>query len=280
MLIKLLGIEDAPLAIFLVLSISGLLAYFLASGLSYLLFFVWGRERFHPGYVADPDENRKARFWGALSVAGNALFMVPFHWLLSHGHGHLYWNVSDYGWPWLIASFFLYLAVTETMIYWVHRALHSDFLYDRLHKRHHQFRVTTSWVSTAFHPIDSFAQALPHHLCAFLFPVHAVMYLIMVGFVTVWSVVIHDRVSLLRWKFINYTGHHTLHHWYYQYNLGQFTTVWDRLAGTYKDPERCYEDIPEGVLVRWQDGPGQLRGPSAPVPADLRGRLDALEAAE
>jgi lathosterol oxidase len=270
MLIKLLGIEDNPLAIFLVLATGGLLAYFLISGLSYLLFFAWGRKRFHPDYVPNPAELRTARFWGSVSILGNAILTMPFHWLLSHGWGQLYWDIDDYGWPWLIASVFIYLAITETMIYWIHRALHSDFLYHRLHKYHHQFRVTTSWVSTAFHPIDSFAQAFPHHLCAFLFPVHAVLYLLMVGFVTVWSVVIHDRVSLVRWKIINYTGHHTLHHWYYQYNLGQFTTIWDRIGGTYKDPELMYADIPAGVVVRWQDGPGKLVGPHAPTPSDVR----------
>ena len=42
MLIKLLGIEDNPLAIFLVLCTGGLLTYFLVSGISYLLFFLSG----------------------------------------------------------------------------------------------------------------------------------------------------------------------------------------------------------------------------------------------
>lgn len=275
MLIKLLGIEDNPLAIFLVLTTGGLLTYFLVSGVSYLLFFMWGRKRFHPGYVPDAKENRTARFWGSVSILGNAVLTMPFHWLLSNGWGNLYWDVDDHGWGYLIASMFMYLAVTETMIYWIHRALHSDFLYNWLHKYHHQFRVTTSWVSTAFHPFDSFAQAFPHHLCAFLFPVHAVFYLFMVGLVTVWSVVIHDRVSLVRWKFINYTGHHTIHHWYYNYNLGQFTTIWDRIGGTYKDPELLYADMPPGVLVRWQDGPGTLVAPRVPTPSDVRPELVA-----
>lgn len=255
MLIKLLGIDDNPLAIFLVLTTGGLLTYFLVSGLNYLFFFVWLRKRFHPDYVADPIENRKARLWGTISIVGNAVLTMPFHFALAHGWGNLYWDVDDYGWGWLVGSVVLYLVVTETMIYWTHRLLHTEFLYSRLHKHHHQFKVTTSWVGTAFHPLDSFAQAFPHHLCAFLFPVHAVVYLTMVGLVTVWAVLIHDRVSVVRWKFINYTGHHTLHHWYYRYNLGQFTTVWDRIGGTYKDPERRYADLPEGVVVRWQDTP-------------------------
>jgi lathosterol oxidase len=269
MLIKLLGIEDNPLAILAVLSVTGLLTYFALSGLFYLLMFVWGRRRFHPDFVADPAHNRSARFWGSISILGNAVLAVPFHWLLSHGYGNLYWDVDEHGWPWLVASFGLYLAFTETAVYWVHRALHSDLLYHRLHRHHHQFRVPTPWASTAFHPLDSFAQALPHHLCAFLFPVHALLYLLMLAFVTLWSVMIHDRVSWIRWKLINYTGHHTLHHWYYRYNFGQFTTVWDRFAGTYRDPEPAYADLPAGVVVRAAGDRPRL--PSARRSADATG---------
>lgn len=271
MLTHLLGIEDNPLTLFLVLTTGGLLAYFFFSGLSYLFFFVWARKRFHPDYKPNAKRDRKARKWGTISIIGNAVLMVPIHLLLANGWGQLYWDVDDYGWGWLAISALLYLVVTETVIYWVHRALHTKFLFKWLHKHHHQFRVTNSWVSTAFHPFDSFAQALPHHLCAFLFPVHGVLYLAMVGFVTVWAVAIHDRVSVVRWKLINYTGHHTLHHWYFKYNLGQFTTIWDRIGGTYKDPEIRYPDIPEGVLVRWQDGPGKLVGEPDP------GQLEAAE---
>ena len=252
MLIQLLGIEDNPLAIFLSLVVGGLFAYFFFSGLSYLIFFVWGRKRFHPGYEADAEQNRNARKWGVYSILGNAVLTIPFHWALAQGYGQIYWDVSDHGWGWMILSVVLILVVTETLIYWIHRALHGDFLYHRLHKHHHSYQVTTSWVSTAFHPFDSFAQALPHHLCAFLFPVHGLVYLGMVGFVTVWAVMIHDRVSFVRWAGINFTGHHTLHHWYGDYNYGQFFTFWDRIGGTYKNPDdpEVQADVPEGVLSR------------------------------
>ncbi|MBK6922889.1 MAG: sterol desaturase family protein [Deltaproteobacteria bacterium] len=253
MLVRILGIQDDPTAIFLALVCGGLFTYFACSGLAYLVFFRWGAARFHPNEVGDPAQDRRARRWGTASIVGNAALAVPFHWLLSHGAGQLYWDVDEHGWGWLFASIALYLVVTETLVYWVHRALHGDLLYRTLHRHHHGFRVSNPWVSTAFHPLDSFAQALPHHLCAFLFPLHALVYLTMLAFVTMWAVSIHDRISWARCKLINYTGHHTLHHWYYHCNFGQFTTIWDRLAGTYRDPERYDATIPAGVLVRGQD---------------------------
>jgi sterol desaturase/sphingolipid hydroxylase (fatty acid hydroxylase superfamily) len=55
-------------------------------------------------------------------------------------------------------------------------------------------------------------------------------------FLQVWSTFIHERVTWVRWGFINYTAHHTLHHKANKYNYGQFFTVCDRLWGTYKAP--------------------------------------------
>jgi lathosterol oxidase len=186
--------------------------------------------------------------WGVLGVLGNAAFMMPFQVLMALGYSQVYWDVDDYGWGWLVASSVLYFAFTETCIYWVHRWLHTvPFLYDRYHHIHHKWKSSTSWVSMAFHPADSFAQAVPHHLAMFLFPVHGVFYMVMVSFVAFWSVVIHDRVSFVKWKLINYTDHHTVHHWVGDYNYGQFTTVWDRLMGSYRDPDVLAKDDP-GLL--------------------------------
>jgi lathosterol oxidase len=109
------------------------------------------------------------------------------------------------------------------MIYWVHRALHWGPLYRHVHDKHHAFKVPTPYVGLAFRPLDAFFQGLPHHVLAFVLPIHIGLYLVSLAFVTVWAVMIHDRISFVRWKGINFTGHHTLHHWYENYN---FTASW------------------------------------------------------
>ena len=35
---------------------------------------------------------------------------------------------------------------------------------------------------------------------------------------------------------INGAACHTMHHLYFNYNYGQFTTIWDRLGGSYRKP--------------------------------------------
>jgi lathosterol oxidase len=249
---QILGLPVNPLTTFLTLALGALLTFFLLAGVSYYIFFVRARRIFHPTYERDPAELRESIKWSAYAMIGNAVLVAPIHYLLATGHGKLYFSVADYGWGWLVASIVLMLCVSETMIYWIHRVLHWGFLFERIHKKHHEFRLPTPFVAVAFRPLDPFLQGLPHHIVAFLFPMHIAVYLVSLGFVSVWAVMIHDRVSFISWKVINYTGHHTLHHWYTDYNFGQYLTLWDRLAGTYKDPDRC-DDVPDHVLVRARD---------------------------
>lgn len=252
MLLTLLGLPETPLAQFAMLSIGGLVAYFGVSGLSYMIFFVWGKKRFHPTYVAEPEVLRDQIKWGLYGTLGNAVLTVPFHWAIANGYSRIYWDPMERGLPYLIFSFVLYLAFTETSVYWIHRALHWKYLYRYIHKPHHKWRSSTSFVSMAFHPLDSFAQAVPTHIFLFFVPLNAYMYLLVLGFIMTWTVLIHDRVTVVRGSIINTCGHHSLHHWYFQCNYGQFFTFWDKLMGTWRDPEEEFYKgkVPAGIL-RW-----------------------------
>lgn len=58
-------------------------------------------------------------------------------------------------------------------------------------------------------------------------------------FVNIWTVSIHDgdyRVPGLLKPFINGSAHHTDHHLFYNYNYGQFFTLWDRIGGSFRNP--------------------------------------------
>jgi len=235
------------LGLFAFMALFGLVLYTVLSGLSYLVFFVWKRDRFVPGYRPDRAELARSVRWAAFSVTGNAALMAPIELAIVYGESRIYLDVSEHGWGYLGLSVILVLLVTETLIYWIHRALHTRRLYRWLHVYHHQFREPTPLASVSFHPLDSFAQALPYHLCAFLFPLHVWVYHAMVSFVTVWSVLIHDRIRWVPTEWVNHTGCHTAHHWYFRYNYGQFFTVWDRLCGTFRSPDA----LPRRFSASW-----------------------------
>ncbi len=228
------------LASFVVMTIGGLLFYPITSGTSWLYYFVLRRQRFFPhedGQKQQQAEQRKKEWlWAVLNISGHAALTAPIHHLVVTGKSKVYFDVSDKGVPYLLLSIGLILLITEPLVYWAHRILHHPWLYKHIHLHHHQFRVPSPWTSMAFHPVDSFMQAIPHHICVFLFPVHAGVYLFFIVFLQVWSTFIHERVSWVRWSVINYTAHHTLHHKANKYNYGQFTTLPDRLFGTYRSP--------------------------------------------
>lgn len=47
---------------------------------------------------------------------------------------------------------------------------------------------------------------------------------------------IHDGEYVANSPIINGAACHTMHHLYFNYNYGQFTTLWDRLGGSYRKP--------------------------------------------
>lgn len=235
------------------LALCGMVLYFASSGASYWWFFAREQRRHNRRHRLSPQERNRSWGWAVLSLAGNALLTAPFQYAIFTGESRVYFSIGDYGWGYLLVSVGMLLIFTETAIYWVHRGLHHPWCYRRFHYYHHQFREPTPWASVAFHPLDSFAQAAPYHLAAFLFPMHLHVYLSALLLVSVWSVSIHDQVSFVaRWWF-NGASHHTVHHVFNRHNYGQYLTIWDRLAGTHREPK-------EALAKR---GSGEAAEPSA-----------------
>jgi lathosterol oxidase len=239
---------------FALLFVGGLCFYLITSGSSYLYYWVFRVNRYFP-----PEQRRKNEWgevkkewrWSLYNLLGNAVLTAPICALIVSGKSKVYFDVSEYGVAYTIFSAALQLAITELLVYWVHRLLHLPPLYRRLHIHHHRFRTPSPWTSMAFHPLDSFAQAAPHHLCVVLFPVYGGVYLFAIMFLQVWSTLIHERVSWLRTPLLHYTAHHSAHHQFFRCNYGQFFTICDRAFGTYKEP---LGSVYDGALYSGRSG--------------------------
>lgn len=48
---------------------------------------------------------------------------------------------------------------------------------------------------------------------------------------------IHDGYFIMNNIFVNGTACHTIHHLYFNYNYGQYTTLWDRVGNSYRRPD-------------------------------------------
>jgi len=222
--------------VWFILSIGGILMYISFAALSYLLIFDKSAEK-DPLFL----KNQVAKEIG-LSLAS-----IPFMGVLTtpiilgeiYGYSKCYDNVEEYGMPFLILTIFTFLFFTDCGIYWIHRALHSKYLYFWCHKPHHWWKIPTPFASHAFHPVDGWAQSLPYHIYVFLFPTHKWTYLALFVFVNFWTISIHDgdyRVPGFFRPILNGAAHHTDHHLLFNYNYGQFFTLWDRIGGSYKTP--------------------------------------------
>jgi Delta7-sterol 5-desaturase len=156
-------------------------------------------------------------------------------------------------WLYNFIQFPLFLVFTDFFIYWIHRGLHHPAIYKHLHKPHHKWIVPTPFASHAFHPLDGFAQSIPYHVFPFVFPLQKFAYVALFVFVNVWTISIHDGEHLADHPIINGAACHTIHHERFvpfklseysylqysrfNYNYGQYTTIWDRLGGTYTRPD-------------------------------------------
>jgi lathosterol oxidase len=224
------------ISLLLVTSTFGWLLYFLVAWASYT--WVYDKSNFnHPRYL----KNQVAM---EIKLASSAIpvmvfLTIPWFILELHGYSKLYWDINEStgGWKALVYQIPCFILFTDCGIYFLHRWLHWPAVYKALHKPHHKWIVCTPFASHAFHPVDGYFQSLPYHVYPFFFPLHKVSYLLLFTFVNFWTVMIHDGEYLSRDPVVNGAACHTIHHLYFNYNYGQFTTLWDRLGGSYRKPD-------------------------------------------
>jgi lathosterol oxidase len=221
-------------SLFIITWFSGAFIYFFVSSLSYI--FIFDKTTFqHPKFLKNQIRMEIAQAVGAMPWI--AVMMTPFFLFEVLGYSKLYDRSVDgpgVWYDWLQFPFFIIF--TDFFIYFIHRGLHHPLIYKQLHKAHHKWIMPTPYASVAFHPVDGFMQSLPYHVFPFVFPLQKFTYLALFGFVQIWTVFIHDGEYVANSPIINGAACHTMHHLYFNYNYGQYTTLWDRLGGSYRKP--------------------------------------------
>ena len=153
------------------------------------------------------------------------------------GYTKLYDKTEDGPGRWYnILQFPLFLLFTDCFIYLIHRGLHHPSVYKTLHKPHHKWIMPTPFASHAFNPFDGFAQSIPYHVFPFIFPLQKLAYVALFMFINIWTILIHDGEFVTSHPAVNGAACHTIHHLYFNYNYGQFFTLWDRIGGSYRKP--------------------------------------------
>lgn len=230
--------------------------YFSLSIISYMFFFKWKKEKYLPNY-----EGKLLIFndimWSLCNILGESILVSGLRMTLPR-YSFVYYKVSDYGKAYIILSILMHIIFDETFTYWIHRIFHTNnFLYRHLHRIHHKSVDVTPFTGFSFHPLDAFGQAVPTFVSCFFFPLHYDVLLFFSLVTSVWAISIHDNVPALPIKLFLYSTHHTIHHEMgigKFRNYGKFTSIWDRLAGTYSDPGRIdYGWIRNESTIRFFD---------------------------
>lgn len=229
------------LSLFLFINAAAWLLYIIAASLSYV--FLYDHRLLHHPLILK-DQIRREVTISTFSIPFMAFPTSLIFLLEVRSYSKLYWyDRPQQTWSNLLMevgfSVALFLFFTDSLIYWIHRGLHQKNVYKYLHKTHHLWKVPTPFASHAFHPLDGFLLSVPYHIYPFLFPLHKIVYLGLFLAVNVWTVTIHDgdyRVPDMLKPFVNGSAHHTDHHLFYNYNYGQFFTLWDRIGGTFRTP--------------------------------------------
>lgn len=218
----------------IITTVFGILLYISTASLSY--FLVYDKENEHHPKFLKNQKSMEIKL--ALSAIPFMSFLTAICFVLElRGYSKLYWNVSDYPLWYMPFQLFLFLMFTDCGVYFAHRWLHHPWVYKNLHKPHHKWIVSTPFASHAFHPVDGFIQSIPYHVFPFVFPLQKLNYIMLFLLVNVWTVLIHDGEYLANDPVINGAACHTVHHLYFNYNYGQYTSLWDRLGGSYRKPE-------------------------------------------
>ncbi len=188
-----------------------------------------------------------------------AIMDVGFLYLESKGYTQIYFDVAEYGYLWLVVSFFIALFIDDMFFYWSHRAMHLPRFYKFFHKVHHESTDPSPLTAFAFHPSEAVIEQLMPLLVPFLLPLNFGVILAWQVFSMLNNVVGHlgyevypkGWVKLPLLKFKTASTHHNMHHQLFNGNYALYFTWWDKWMGTeFKDYETRHEQIFERKNIK------------------------------
>ncbi|KAI3399101.1 hypothetical protein diail_7901 [Diaporthe ilicicola] len=245
------NIYRQALSLFLIVWLFGIVIYFVFASLSYV--FVFDKKtKEHPKYLRNQIALEIKTTM--ISMPFMSICTVPMLLAEVRGHSKLYDTAAEapfaaYSW----AQFPFFVMFTDFCIYWIHRWLHHPLIYKNLHKPHHKWIMPTPFASHAFHPLDGFAQSFPYHAFPFFFPLQKLSYVLLFVFVNFWTIIIHDGEFVSDNPVVNGAACHSIHHLAFNYNYGQYTTLWDRMGGSYRKPDPSMFDRLENMSqAQWE----------------------------
>ncbi len=166
-------------------------------------------------------------------------YLVGLFWDLNLTQ--IYLKFDTYSYIYLPLSFLIYALVHEIYFYFTHVWMHTPKVFKKLHSVHHFSNPTSPWASFAFHPYECLIHALFLPLMVLIVPIHPVILIAYLTFMTLTAIINHLGFEILPFRFTErhfISGtHHGLHHKMYKGNYGLYFCFMDRWMRTEINPK-------------------------------------------
>ena len=132
----------------------------------------------------------------------------------------------------MLTQFAGLLLIEEVLFYYIHRLLHSKWLFENVHYFHHQWREPYAVMALSSHPLEHlFSNALPLIIAPWLLNTPSNMLYFWIGIATLNAVLAHSGYYIF---FKPTNGSHDLHHRFRNINFGVLGIL-DYIHGTVSD---------------------------------------------
>ncbi len=227
--------------------------------------------------------------WDVIGVAATVVFVyfaesileVPSDWLLSFASIDG-WGAMVESWPWWVAAP-LYLILADLGAYWAHRLLHTRRLWPT-HAWHHSPRYLYWASGLRGSPIHTLVLLAPYAIVYVFFPIPDIEAVaVAIAIIDIGNqhfihsnirVPFHRQLERIiitpRFHFV----HHSTIRTFTDSNYGFIFSWWDRLFGTYTDPDKVPVEDPLGL--DYENSNVRLLLGLAPSPARGRGQGEGL----
>ncbi len=218
--------------------------YVILNGLFHIYFYVWQRKVWEQRKMNKikyiPKQFRTELGWSVItalifSVTGA---IVAVFW--QKGLTSVYLNINDLPLWWFPTSIITAMFIHETYYYWLHRLMHHPEIFKRVHKVHHDSKITSVWTAFSFHPVEGFLEAIAMPILIIFLPLHIYAIVFLLSVMTISAAINHLDIEIYPRNFLgNFIGnyfigstHHSHHHKLYRYNFGLYFTFWDKWSKT------------------------------------------------
>jgi sterol desaturase/sphingolipid hydroxylase (fatty acid hydroxylase superfamily) len=251
-----------------------IIRYFPIAGAVFFFIWIWKKDWFQPFRIQTvfPKAERlwfeiKQSFTTLITftlVAVGNIVLIKLGYLPSN----VYFDLDKFPLWYIPVSFLLLTVWHETWFYWMHRAVHTKFLYKWVHSVHHRSVNPSPLAAYNFHFTEAFLEAIYLPIFITFVPLAFPVLLFHTFYAMILNIYLHTGYEFYpkNWvtnpvtKWINPSTHHNMHHAKFHGNYSLYFNFWDRVMGTnFDNYEEFYGEITERRNLALNERKGKTR---------------------